>query len=199
MPPARRHPCACETYALLLEQHRYPGCICRGRAWPKTRASTGAEILALTAEIVAAHVGNNVVADADLGGLIQSVFDTLRGLATDEPAVSVELTPAVPIRRSVTDDHIFCLEDGKKLKMLKRHLMTEHGLTPDAYREKWPQVRLPDGGSGLLRPTADARQAVRPRPKAGTRAGAGPGEAKGPAQGSYLSVVRTRASVKAAS
>ena len=74
---------------------------------------------------------------ADVGALIQSVFDTLRGLATDEPAVSVELTPAVPIRRSVTDDHIVCLEDGKKLKMLKRHLMTDHGLTPEAYRAKW--------------------------------------------------------------
>ena len=95
------------------------------------------ELLALTAEIVAAHVGNNAVASTDLGGLIQSVFDTLRGLASDEPAVSVELTPAVPIRRSVTDDHIVCLEDGKKLKMLKRHLMTDHGLTPQEYRTKW--------------------------------------------------------------
>ena len=95
------------------------------------------ELLALTAEIVAAHVGNNAVASTDLGGLIQSVFDTLRGLASDEPAVSVELTPAVPIRRSVTDDHIVCLEDGKKLKMLKRHLMTDHGLTPEQYRVRW--------------------------------------------------------------
>jgi predicted transcriptional regulator len=58
-------------------------------------------------------------------------------LASDEPAVSVELTPAVPIRRSVTDDHIVCLEDGKKLKMLKRHLMTDHGLTPEQYRVRW--------------------------------------------------------------
>ena len=85
------------------------------------------ELLALTAEIVAAHVGNNAVAGAEVGALIQSVFDTLRGLASDEPATPVELTPAVPIRRSVTDDHIVCLEDGKKLKMLKRHLMTDHG------------------------------------------------------------------------
>ena len=68
---------------------------------------------------------------ASLGGLIQSVFDTLRGLATDEPSTPVELTPAVPIRRSVSDDYIVCLEDGKKLKTLKRHLMTDHGLTPD--------------------------------------------------------------------
>jgi predicted transcriptional regulator len=95
------------------------------------------ELLALTAEIVAAHVGNNAVASADVAALIQSVFDTLSGLAADEPTVSIELTPAVPIRRSVTDDHIVCLECGKKLKMLKRHLLTDHGTTPQAYRAKW--------------------------------------------------------------
>jgi predicted transcriptional regulator len=95
------------------------------------------EILALTAEIVAAHVGNNAVAGADVAALIQSVFDTLGRLASDEPAPAAEQTPAVPIRRSVTDDHIVCLEDGKKLKMLKRHLMTDHGLTPEQYRARW--------------------------------------------------------------
>jgi len=95
------------------------------------------ELLALTAEIVAAHLGNNAVGSSAVASLIQSVFDTLRGLATDEPAASDELTPAVPIRRSVTDEHIVCLEDGRKLKMLKRHLMTDHGLTPEAYRAKW--------------------------------------------------------------
>ena len=108
---------------------------------PEDQSIDRGELLALTAEIVAAHVGNNAVAGTDVGGLIQSVFDTLRGLASDEPAVSVELTPAVPIRRSVTDDHIVCLEDGKKLKMLKRHLMTDHGLTPEA-------VPRAAGGSG---------------------------------------------------
>jgi predicted transcriptional regulator len=95
------------------------------------------ELLALTAEIVAAHAGNNAVAGAEVVGLIQSVFDTLCRLAADEPAAAAELTPAVPIRRSVTDDHIVCLEDGKKLKMLKRHLMTDHGMTPEEYRSKW--------------------------------------------------------------
>ena len=95
------------------------------------------ELLTLTAAIVAAHVGNNAVAGADLGGLIQSVFDTLRGLGRDEQAVPVEPTPAVPIKRSVTDDAIVCLECGKKLKMLKRHLMSDHGMTPEAYRAKW--------------------------------------------------------------
>ena len=95
------------------------------------------ELLTLTAEIVAAHVGNNSIAGSDIAALIQSVFDTLGRLAADEPAVTAELTPAVPIRRSLTDDHIVCLEDGKKLKMLKRHLMSDHGLTPEAYRAKW--------------------------------------------------------------
>jgi predicted transcriptional regulator len=80
------------------------------------------ELLALTTEIVAAHVGNNAVAGADVAALLQAVFDTLSGLGSDEPKVSVDLSPAVPIRRSVTDDHIVCLEDGKKIKMLKRHL-----------------------------------------------------------------------------
>jgi predicted transcriptional regulator len=91
----------------------------------------------LTSEIVAAHVANNAVANADVAALIQSVFDTLGGLGSDAPAPAAELTPAVPIRRSVTDDHIVCLEDGKKLKMLKRHLMTDHGLTPKEYRARW--------------------------------------------------------------
>ena len=104
---------------------------------PEDQTIDRSELLALTAEIVAAHVGNNAVGAGEVGALIQSVFDTLRGLASDEPSTPVELTPAVPIRRSVTDDHIVCLEDGKKLKMLKRHLMTDHGMTPDEYRERW--------------------------------------------------------------
>jgi predicted transcriptional regulator len=95
------------------------------------------EFLALTAEIVAAHVGNNAVAGTEFGALIQSVFDTLRGLGSDEPKTPVELTPAVPIKRSVTEDAIVCLDCGKKLKILKRHLMTDHGLTPEQYRARW--------------------------------------------------------------
>jgi predicted transcriptional regulator len=104
---------------------------------PEDQSIDRSELLALTAEIVAAHVGNNAVAGTEVGALIQSVFDTLRGLATDEQAVPVELTPAVPVRRSVTDEAIVCLECGKKLKMLKRHLATDHGLEPEAYRAKW--------------------------------------------------------------
>jgi predicted transcriptional regulator len=95
------------------------------------------ELLALTGEIVSAHVANNPVARDEVAPLIQSVFEKLSALASDESATSVELTPAVPIRRSVTDDDIVCLEDGKKLKMLKRHLMSDHGVTPEAYRARW--------------------------------------------------------------
>ncbi|MFO1144389.1 MAG: MucR family transcriptional regulator [Amaricoccus sp.] len=95
------------------------------------------ELLALTGEIVSAHVANNAVARDEVAPLIQSVFDKLSALATDEAPTSVELTPAVPIRRSVTDDYIVCLEDGKKLKMLKRHLMTAYNMTPEEYRAKW--------------------------------------------------------------
>ncbi len=95
------------------------------------------ELLALTAEIVAAHVGNNGVDPAKLGDFIGSVFATLSELAGEENAAPTELTPAVPIKKSVTDDYIVCLEDGKKLKMLKRHLMTAYGMTPEQYRAKW--------------------------------------------------------------
>ena len=76
------------------------------------------------------------VTGGSVAGLIQSVFDTLSGLGAEE-AGSAALTPAVPIKRSVTDDYIVCLDDGKKLKMLKRHLMTAYNMTPGEYRAKW--------------------------------------------------------------
>ena len=94
------------------------------------------ELLALTTEIVSSHISNNATEKDNVAALIQTVFDTLSALASGEPAPT-ELTPAVPIKKSVTDDYIVCLEDGKKLKMLKRHLMTSYGLTPDEYRAKW--------------------------------------------------------------
>jgi predicted transcriptional regulator len=100
-------------------------------------AVSRSELLALTGEIVSAHAANNAVARDEVAPLIQSVFDKLNALASDEEPASVELTPAVPIRRSVTDDYIVCLEDGKKLKMLKRHLMTAYSMTPEEYRAKW--------------------------------------------------------------
>jgi len=94
------------------------------------------ELLALTAEIVSAHVSNNAIGSGEVSTLLQSVFDTLNSLGSEEAAPAA-LTPAVPIKRSVTDDYIVCLEDGKKLKMLKRHLMTAYGMTPEEYRAKW--------------------------------------------------------------
>ena len=94
------------------------------------------EMLGLTSEIVAAHVSNNAVPTSDLPGLIETVFRTLENLNPPEEPV-VELKPAVPIRRSVTDNYIVCLEDGRKLKMLKRHLKMTYDMTPAEYRAKW--------------------------------------------------------------
>ena len=94
-------------------------------------------LITLTADIVAAHVSNNSVAVSDLPVLIQNVHGALTGLgrAAVEPEVKQE--PAVSIRSSVKPDFIVCLEDGKKLKMLKRHLMTHYQMTPEQYRAKW--------------------------------------------------------------
>jgi len=95
------------------------------------------EILGLTSEIVAAHVSNNTVAMSDLPGLIEQVYKTLASVGKAPEAQSERPTPAVAIRKSVTPDYIVCLEDGKKLKMLKRHLKTAYNMTPDEYRERW--------------------------------------------------------------
>lgn len=91
----------------------------------------------LTADIVSAHVSNNSVSTGELPGLIQSVFASLAGLGTAPVVVEEKQQPAVSIRSSIKPDFIVCLEDGKKLKMLKRHLMTHYGMTPDDYRTKW--------------------------------------------------------------
>jgi predicted transcriptional regulator len=93
-------------------------------------------LITLTADIVAAHVSNNSVAVSDLPLLIGNVHGALANLSSRSAPV-LPLEPAVPIRNSVKKDHIVCLEDGKKLKMLKRHLMTHYGMTPDDYRTKW--------------------------------------------------------------
>lgn len=95
------------------------------------------ELLALTADIVAAHVANNSIAIAELPGLIQQVYATLASVDSAGAATAVRPQPAVPIRKSITPDYIICLEDGKKLRMLKRHLKTRYDLTPEAYRERW--------------------------------------------------------------
>lgn len=94
-------------------------------------------LLGNVADIVAAFVGNNTVPTAELSALIASVHAILSNLGAPQPEAVVELVPAVPVRKSVTPDYIVCLEDGRKLKSLKRHLLAAFGLTPEAYREKW--------------------------------------------------------------
>lgn len=94
-------------------------------------------LLELTADIVASHLSNNTVAVGDVPTLIKNVHDSLKELGQVAPEPEPELTPAVSIRSSVKPDYIVCLEDGKKLKMLKRHLMTHYQMTPADYRTKW--------------------------------------------------------------
>lgn len=97
-----------------------------------------ADLLALTTEIVSSHVSNNTVSQNDISGLIEQVFRTLSHLGTGTaPLSSDRPQPAVPVKKSVTPDYIICLEDGKKLKMLKRHLKTAYDMTPEEYRERW--------------------------------------------------------------
>ena len=96
------------------------------------------ELAVLTADIVSAYVGNNVVQASELPQLIQSVYGAISSAVEGEKEEpKEELKPAVPVRRSVTPDYIICLEDGKKFKSLKRHLRTAFNLTPEQYREKW--------------------------------------------------------------
>jgi predicted transcriptional regulator len=99
----------------------------------------GAEnaLLTLTADIVAAHVSNNSVAVNDLPNLIQNVHTALSGISGKPSAPEARPEPKVPVRSSIKPDYLVCLEDGKKLKKLKRHLMTHYQMTPDQYRQKW--------------------------------------------------------------
>ena len=95
------------------------------------------ELLALTTDIVASHVSNNSVPVAELPHLIQQVYSALAVVGGVVQAIPERPKPAVPIKKSITPDYIICLEDGKKLKMLKRHIKTRYDLTPDEYRERW--------------------------------------------------------------
>jgi predicted transcriptional regulator len=100
--------------------------------------SNASELLRLTVDVVTAHVARNNVPLADLTGLIQQVHKVLASIGADAaPVVEDRPQPAVPVKRSVFPDYIVCLEDGKKLKMLKRHLKTAFGLSPEQYRERW--------------------------------------------------------------
>ncbi len=97
---------------------------------------TTADILDLTAKIIEAHLSHNPVAAEALPSLIQTVYRSL-ATAGQSPAAPAALTPAVPVKKSVFPDFLICLEDGQKLKTLKRHLATTYGMTPAQYREKW--------------------------------------------------------------
>jgi|TARA_B110001454_G_scaffold158677_1_gene147996 predicted transcriptional regulator len=95
-------------------------------------------LVSLTADIVVAHISNNKLANSEIPQLIESVHSALVGISKGETVLpEVPQEPAVPIRSSIKPDHLVCLEDGKKLRMLKRHLMVHYNMTPDDYRAKW--------------------------------------------------------------
>lgn len=96
-----------------------------------------AEILRMTSDVVAAYLQNNPLPTAELPSVIQTIHGSLAALNNGSESRSEPQKPAVSIRRSVTPDYIVCLEDGKKLKMLKRHLKTRYNMSPDEYRERW--------------------------------------------------------------
>lgn len=102
-----------------------------------THADMNEMLITLTSDIVAAHVSNNSVSVDEVAGLIGNVYGALAGLGQAVTVVEALPEPAVSIRASIKPDYIVCLEDGKKLKMLKRHLMTHYNMTPDQYRARW--------------------------------------------------------------
>ena len=107
------------------------------------KETVGPDLLSLTTDIVSAHVANNTVATSDISTLIEQVFRSLTAISAGSAPASTPAAPpekpqpAVSIRKSVTPDYIVCLEDGKKLKMLKRHLKTSYNMSPEQYRERW--------------------------------------------------------------
>ncbi len=100
-------------------------------------ALSNTDLVAMTGKIVASYVRSNQIAVNDLPNLIRIVHQSLSGTGRPPAPEAVELRPAVPVKKSVTPEYIVCLEDGKKLKMLKRYLRTAYGMTPDDYRRKW--------------------------------------------------------------
>jgi predicted transcriptional regulator len=95
------------------------------------------ELLRLTTQIISSYVANNTVKTEDVPALIDTVYKTLANISPDAPMMADRPQPAVSIKKSVLPDYIICLEDGKKLKMLKRHLKTAYNMSPDEYRERW--------------------------------------------------------------
>ena len=95
------------------------------------------ELLHLTTEIVSSYVANNTLGSNEITPVIENVFKSLAGLSAEADAMADRPQPAVPIKKSIQPDYLICLEDGKKLKMLKRHLKTAYDMTPEDYRERW--------------------------------------------------------------
>jgi predicted transcriptional regulator len=125
------------------------------------------ELLALTTEIVASHVSNNTVAVSDLPELIRQVYGSLTNLSpTPAPEQPEKPSPAVAIKKSVTPEYIICLEDGKKLKMLKRHLKTRYDMSPEEYRKRWA---LPDDYPMVAPSYAQQRSALAKKIGLGTK------------------------------
>ncbi len=132
-------------------------------------------LITLTSDIVAAHVSNNSVAVDDLASLITSVYGALASLGDAAVVPEVLPEPAVSIRSSVKPDFIVCLEDGKKLKMLKRHLMTHYNMTPDQYRTRW---NLPADYPMVAPNYAEKRRELAKKIGLGRKPGARRGRAK---------------------
>ncbi len=147
------------------------------------------KLLALSAQIVSAHVSKNAVAAQELPPLIEQVFQALKGAGAQPEPVPSQPEPAVPIKKSVFSEYLICLEDGKKLKMLKRHLKSAYNMTPDEYRKRWglspdyPMVApnyakhrsalAKQIGLGTKRPVPEQAEAERVPPKARAQGGAG--------------------------
>ena len=144
------------------------------------------ELITLTADIVAAHVSNNSVAVSDITQLIENVHNALTDLAGKQ-AEEAKPEPAVSIRSSIKPDYVVCLEDGKKLKMLKRHLMTHYKMTPDDYRKKWG---LPADYPMVAPNYAEQRRKLAKKIGLGTKPRKSPGRKKAPAK-------RTRTTTRA--
>lgn len=125
------------------------------------------ELLSLTTEIVASHLSNNTVAVSDIPQLIKLVFASLanQGLE-EEPEQPEKPVPVVPIKKSVMNDYIVCLEDGKKLKMLKRHLKTRYNMSPEDYRRRWG---LPDDYPMVAPAYAEQRSSLAKKIGLGTK------------------------------
>lgn len=101
------------------------------------KASEVQDILSMTTDIVAAYLSNNTIAADELPVMIKSIHGTLSNLTPTETEQLVTAKPAVPVKKSITDEYLVCLEDGQKLKMLKRYLRSKYNMTPEEYRKKW--------------------------------------------------------------